>query len=191
MPISCDKPCGLLLLFTSLKRYLPGPLFSFFDSTSYFRCPHLEETQLSHCYCLSQDVQEISGCSACDNSTNLSVIFFCAFFSFSRYPSSLERSMLPITLTFATVSSFINLELQFPSLIRYHMPLICQYSSQFLIYHGVSLFSKNDYGFWKYIFYFIYMDLRKVREAIKCAPYMFLYREQMYFLCFPEKCRIT
>lgn len=62
----------------------------------YFRCPHLEETQLSHCCCLSQDVQEISGCSACDNSTNLSFIFFCAFFSFSRYPSSLERSMLAI-----------------------------------------------------------------------------------------------
>ena len=44
---------------------------------------------------------------------------------------------------------------------------------------------------WKHIFSPIYIDLRKVREAIECAPYMFLCREQMYFLTFSEEQRIT
>lgn len=151
MLTSCDKPCGLLLFFTSPKHfYLPRLLFSFFSSTSYFHCPHLEETQLFPCCCLSQDVQELPGRSACDNSIHLSVIFFCAFFSSSRWPSFLGRSRLAITTTSATESSFINLELLFPSLIKLHLLLICQYPSQFLVYHRVSSFSKNHYGFGKF-----------------------------------------
>lgn len=80
----------------------------------------------------------------------ISVIFFCAFFSSSRWPSFLGRSRLAITTTSATESSFINLELLFPSLIKLHLLLICQYPSQFLVYHRVSSFSKNHYGFGKF-----------------------------------------
>lgn len=70
-------------------------------------------------------------------------------------------SMLAITTAFVIVSSFINLELRFLSLITYHLLLICQDSSQFLVCHGVSLFFKNANRFWKYIFSFICVDSKK------------------------------
>lgn len=147
---------SLLLPSVALKL---GHCFPFFDLRFHFYC-------LYHCIataCLKTWKRFLA---ALPVTTHLiPIIALCAFFSSSRYPPSLGKihacyhchSCYNTILHQAwTMASF---------LIRYHLLLICQDSPQFLVYHRVSLFSKNDYRFWKYTFSLICMDLREKGKA--------------------------